>query len=228
MAKATDKKKRKIMMGKKNENLDQRAVELLQLKEFVMKEMHKVYWDSMNQSMNECLDSGEVDRETIEPHPDPMTDQSIEEWGQRNFPAREVEEGEIILSLWDGFVHKAQQVANKCYVQNLRDFEQLERELNPPPPRQPDIEVTPDNIPEELIDHIVEGVMEANNGGIDWEQTFRWTVEDEGAEDGTNHFEIRTNEVTYVIKEENDFKGPLDYGSKTLRKIQTLVRKERE
>jgi len=27
--------------------------------------------------------------------------------------------------------------------------------------------------------------------------------------------------------EENDFKGPLEYGSKTLRKIQRLVREER-
>ena len=201
--------------------------ELNELKEFVLAEMHKVYWDSMNQSMNECLDSGQVNRETIEPMPKPVTDQSIEEWGQRNFPPpREVEEGEIIFSLWDGFTHHAQEVSNECYVQTLRDFEELQRELNPPPPRQPDIEVTPASIPEELIDHITREVMEANNGGIDWEQTFRWTVEDEGSEDGTNHFEIRTNEVTYVIREENDYKGPFDYGSKTLRKIQKLVREE--
>jgi len=201
--------------------------ELNELKEFVLAEMHKVYWDSMNQSMNECLDSGIVSRETLEEMPKPITDQSIEEWGQRNFPPpREVEEGEIIFSLWDGFTQTAQAVSNRRYSKVLLEFDQLQRELNPPPPRQPDIEVTPNNIPEELIDHMLTEVVEANNGGIDWEQTFRWTVEDEGSEDGLNHFEIRTNEVTYVIKEENDFKGPLEYGSKTLRKIQKLVREE--
>jgi hypothetical protein len=215
------------MMGKKNENLDQEAVELLQLKEFVMKEMHKVYWDSMNQSMGECLDSGEVDRETLEEMPEPITDQSIEEWGQRNFPAREVEEGEIIFSLWDGFVHQAQQASNECYVQTLRDFEELERELNPPPPRQPDIEVTPDNIPDDLVQLIAQDAWETDSGGVNWEKTLD-TFMDFDVEGSVQIMEFFTAEVTYVIREENDGNGPLDYGSKTLRKIQTLVRKERE
>ena len=202
--------------------------ELIELKEFVLAEMHKVYWDSMNQSMEKCLDAGDVSRETIEPHPDPITDQSIEEWGQRNFPEpREVEEGEIIFSLWDGFVQVAQRASNKCYLQTLRDFEELQHELNPPPPRQADIEITSANIPEELIDMFAEDAWETDSGGVDWEKTFESLVDDSECTGEGNHFEIWTNEVTYIIKEENDYKGPLEYGSKTLRKIQRLVREAR-
>ena len=202
--------------------------ELEELKKFVLAEMHKVYWDSMNQSMNECLDSGEVDRETLEPMPEPMTEESLEAWGERNFPApREAEKGEIIFSLWDGFTHHAQQASNKCYVQTLRDFDELQHELNPPPPRQADVEITSDNIPEELIDMFAEDAWETDSGGINWEKTFESLVDDGESIGEQNHFKIWTSKVTYIIKEENDYKGPLDYGSKTLRKLQRLVRETR-
>jgi len=213
---------------KKGYKMGEKDQELEELKDFVLREMNKVYWDSMNQSIKECLDSGDVSRETIEPHPDPMTDQSIEEWGQRNFPARrEVEKGEIIFSRWDGFVQRAQRASNKCYLNILRDFEELERELNPPPPRQPDSEVTPDNIPEELIEKFANDAWETDSGAVDWEKTFERLMDfDQGGL--VQILEFWTSEVTYVIREENDFKGPLDYGSKTLRKIQKLVREERQ
>jgi hypothetical protein len=201
--------------------------ELNELRELQQAQMIKFYWDSMNQSMNECLDSGEVDRETLEPMPKPATEESIEAWGERNFPAEEVEEGGIIFSLWSDFKQTAQ---NKMFLdisEWVGDLRWLHKQANPPAPRQADIEITPANIPEELIDMFANDAWETDSGAVDWEKTFESLLDDSESTSEGNHFEIWTSKVTYIIKEENDYKGPLEYGSKTLRKIQKLTREAR-
>ena len=202
--------------------------ELNELRELQQAQMLKIYWDSMNQSMNECLDAGDVSRETIEPMPEPMTEESIEAWGERNFPAEEVEEDEIIFSLWSDFKQTAQ---NKMFLdisEWVGDLRWLHKQANPPAPRQADIEITSANIPEELIDMFAEDAWETDSGAVDWEKTFETLVDDsECTSEEENHFQIWTNEVTYIIKEKNDYKGPFEYGSKTLRKIQKLTREAR-
>lgn len=207
--------------------MDGKDQELKELKELQQAQMLKFYWDSMNQSMNEYLDSKNVSRETLEPMPEPMTEESLEAWGERNFPAEEVEEGEIIFSLWFDFKQTAQ---NKMFLdisEWVEDLRWLHKQANPPAPRQADIEITSDNIPEELIDMFAEDAWETDSGAVDWEKTFDRLI-DFDQEGLVQIMEFWTSEVTYVIREENDFKGPFDYGSKTLRKIQKLVRKERQ
>jgi len=83
------------------------------------------------------------------------------------------------------------------------------------------------NIPEELIEYVCNEIVEANNGGIDWEETLENCVYDDG-QDGERFciWLIESNDTVWKIVEQNDYKGPLDYGSKTLRKIQKLVREE--
>jgi len=195
--------------------------ELIELKEFMLAECEKAYWKSMNQSMSKWQDSNGV----VEPLPQPVTEESIEAWGERNFPS-EATEG-IRISRWSGFKQKAQKEWHHAYSEITFELDWLHTQANPPAPRQADIEITPANIPEELIDMFANDAWETDSGGIDWEKTFETQIDDSESTNEGNHFKIWTSEVTYIIKEENDFKGPLEYGSKTLRKIQKLVREAR-
>jgi hypothetical protein len=204
-------------MGEQNQELEE-------LKEFIMAECHKAYWKSMNQSMNECLNSGDVDKETVEPHPEPLTEESIEEWGQKNFPSKATEG--IRISRWSDFKQKAQNEWHHAYSEISFDLGWLERQANPPPPRKPDVEITSASIPEELVELFAEDAWETDSGAVDWEKTFDAYMGFD-IEGSVQIMEFWTPEVTYIIREENDFKGPLDYGSKTLRKLQRLVREAR-
>ena len=88
--------------------------------------------------------------------------------------------------------------------------------------------IGPSDIPEELIEYVCNEAVETDNGGIDWEGTFEACVYDDGQDaERFCTWSIESNDTVWKIGEKNDYKGPLDYGSKTLRKIQKLVREER-